>query len=165
MPYVADAPEAHPVAATPEPASGAWRWYLASSVLIAIALGIRFLAYPVITSDYTYFIKVWYADLAANSGLTAFAHPFANYAPLYLYLLKVLTYIGSSSLYSVKTLSVLFDAANAFVAYRILRYVPALEAQRGAHVCSDRTLYLADRHNEQHTLGPIRRSLHLRRTL
>ena len=79
------------------------------ALLLCVSLLIRLLSYPIVTSDYTYFVAKWFSALATSHGLTAFTYPFANYAPLYLYLLKVLTFIPVSSLISSKTLSFLFD--------------------------------------------------------
>lgn len=131
MPNDAGVIHAHAHTELQTSATYALRWYAVGGILIAVGLIVRGVVYPVITSDYTYFVKVWYDTLATHSGLTAFAHPFANYAPLYLYLLKILTYIGIPSLYSIKTLSVLFDATNAYLAYRILAFVPTLAERKG----------------------------------
>ncbi|MDB5244752.1 MAG: hypothetical protein JWN18_622 [Parcubacteria group bacterium] len=88
--------------------------------ILGISLVLRVLVYPVVVSDYTYFIKVWFSNLHDN-GLAAFAQPFADYAPLYLYLLKLLSYIPVSSLYSAKTLSFIFDVLIAVAGYFILK--------------------------------------------
>ena len=119
----------------------ATRWYVLGGLLIATALAARFASYPVITSDYTYFVKVWYETLASHAGLTAFAQPFSNYAPLYLYLLKLLTFIGGSPLYAVKTLSVFFDAINAYLAYRILSTLPALAPRKSLRFLAAAALF------------------------
>src|SRR3989338_10249148 len=88
----------------------------AGITLIAVACILRLLSYPVITSDYTYFIKPWFEALEAP-GLSAFAEPFANYAPFYLYLLKLLTFIPLPPLVLAKTLSLVFDVGIAIVFY------------------------------------------------
>src|SRR6185436_18188617 len=84
---------------------------------------------PVVVSDYTYFIKVWFETLKVH-GLTAFTQLFADYAPLYLYLLKLLTYIPVSSLYSEKTLSFLFDIAIAIGGYYVLKQASVWAGQK-----------------------------------
>ncbi len=76
--------------------------------LLCASIVLRVISYPVITSDYTYFLKEWFNALS-TPGLSAFTSPFADYAPLYLYLIKFLTLFPVSSLYSIKTLSVVFD--------------------------------------------------------
>lgn len=96
-------------------------WYTFGFLAIAVGLILRLAWYPVITSDYTYFIRVWFEQLASHSWLGAFTNPFADYAPLYLYLLKFLTFFPVSSLYSAKTLSLLFDILIAYLGYRLLK--------------------------------------------
>lgn len=96
-------------------------WYQVGFLMLALSLVIRALWYPVIVSDYTYFGKPWFDTLASNPGLTAFAHPFADYAPAYLYLIKGLTFVPVSSLTSEKTLSLAFDALVAVLGYSMLR--------------------------------------------
>ncbi|MDE1925110.1 MAG: hypothetical protein KGH79_02935 [Patescibacteria group bacterium] len=95
--------------------------YAAGAVLLLASSTVRLAAYPIVTSDYTYFLSKWFDALAANPGLSAFKMPFADYAPLYLYALKLLTFIPISSLYSIKTLSLVFDIALASVAVMLVR--------------------------------------------
>lgn len=141
MPYEASA--LLPTRTDPaSPVPSQWRWYVVGGIVIAAGIAVRVFLYPTITSDYTYFIKVWFDTLATHPGLTAFAQPFADYAPLYLYFLKVLTYIGTPSLDSVKTLSVLFDALNAFAAYRILAFVPTLKVHKGVRFVAASVLFI-----------------------
>ncbi len=92
----------------------------AAAVLVVTAVLLRISWYQIVTSDYTYFTRLWFEALQNNSGLTAFAYPFSNYAPSYLYAIKVLTVIPVSSLYSLKTLSVVGDILLAIVATKIL---------------------------------------------
>ena len=97
------------------------RWYALAFAILAITLIVRALWYPVIVSDYTYFIKPWFDEMQSHAGLTAFAYPFADYAPMYLYLLKLLSVFPFSSLISAKTLSLVFDALIAYLGYQILK--------------------------------------------
>lgn len=87
------------------------------------SLLMRLASYPVSTSDYVYFLSKWFSALQSTPGLTAFAHPFADYAPLYLYLLKGLTYLPFPALYSIKTLSFFFDEVLAALVCLIVRLV------------------------------------------
>ena len=111
-------------------------WYIVGGLLLAVSLAIRVVSYPVITSDYTYFVAKWFAALAAHAGLSSFSQPFADYAPLYLYLLKLLTFIPVSSLYSAKTLSVLFDLLLAGFACAILRWLSPERFTRARLFCA-----------------------------
>jgi Gpi18-like mannosyltransferase len=89
-------------------------------VILSASSAFRVASYPIITSDYTYFVSKWF-DALKGTGFHAFSQPFADYAPLYLYLLKLLTFVPVSSLYSAKTLSFLFDIAMAAGACLIVR--------------------------------------------
>ncbi len=94
-----------------------------SCVVIAATLALRLLWYPITTSDYTYFVRPWIETLRTHAGLTAFAQPFADYAPLYLYLLKLVGYIPINTLAAAKTLSFLFDILIAYFAVRSIKAI------------------------------------------
>jgi Gpi18-like mannosyltransferase len=75
-------------------------WYTwVGAALLALGIVLRAVSYPVISSDQQYFVAKWFTALMGG-GLSAFANPFADYAPLYLYLIKLLTFIPMTSLYS-----------------------------------------------------------------
>jgi Gpi18-like mannosyltransferase len=76
---------------------------------LALSFWIRLASLSVITTDYTFFLSKWFDALRSAPHLTAFAQPFADYAPAYLYLLKFLTLFPFYSLYSIKGLSMFFD--------------------------------------------------------
>lgn len=95
-------------------------WYWAGGCIVVATLIARVFWYDVVTSDYTYFVRVWFDELDRN-GLGAFASSFSDYAPFYLYLLNLLTVFPVPSLYSVKTLSLAFDALIAFGGYQIVK--------------------------------------------
>lgn len=102
-------------------------FYWLGAVLLAFSLAARAVSYPVITSDYTYFLSKWFETLQTHQGLTAFSTPFSDYAPLYLYFIKLLTFIPVSSLYSIKTLSVVFDVLLAWIASVIIKKTAPVE--------------------------------------
>lgn len=89
--------------------------------LLLLATAIRVWSFPVVTSDYTYFVAKWFLALKENPGLTAFLHPFADYTPAYLYVIKILTWVPLPSLYSVKIFTLLCDLAIAYTVYVLLR--------------------------------------------
>jgi Gpi18-like mannosyltransferase len=95
--------------------------YALGVCVLVISLSLRVSWYPVATSDYIYFVKVWFSTLMTHPGLSAFAQPFSDYAPLYLYLLKLLTFIPLDSLFLAKSLSFLFDIAIAALAVLLAR--------------------------------------------
>lgn len=96
-------------------------FYWLGSLLLVLSIAARVISYPVVTSDYTYFLSKWFDTLQAHSGLSAFSTPFSDYAPLYLYFVKLLTFLPVSSLYSIKTLSVSFDVLIAWIAVAIVK--------------------------------------------
>ena len=89
------------------------RYYGAAIGLLIISAIVRILVSPTVVSDYTYFTAKWFDTLASHPWLTAFQYPFSDYAPLYLYGIKLLTFLPLSSLYSIKLLSILGDIAIA----------------------------------------------------
>ncbi len=97
-------------------------YWVAGSLLLLVSLVVRALSYSVQTSDYIYYVSKWCTMLKSTPGLTAFLHPFSDYAPLYLYLLKPLAFVPVSTLYSTKTVSVLFEILAAAIAVRLLRH-------------------------------------------
>lgn len=90
----------------------AWIWG-ASFLVLVLSIIARVLVYDTVTSDYTYFLSQWFEMLRTHPGLTAFQWPFSDYSPGYLYLIKFVTYLPLSSLYSIKTISVICDAIIA----------------------------------------------------
>jgi Gpi18-like mannosyltransferase len=95
--------------------------FVLGAILLIGSLAARIAIYPTIVSDYTYFVAKWFAALQSSPGLSAFRIPFSDYPPLYLYLIKLLTFIPVSSLYSVKTLSLGADIAITIAIILILR--------------------------------------------
>jgi Gpi18-like mannosyltransferase len=101
--------------------------YWIGGILLAVSLAVRLAAYHIVTSDYTYFVAKWFTQLQIHPWLSAFQQPFADYAPLYLYMLKILTFIPVNSLYSEKTLSFLFDILVAYGAYLLVKYTAPIK--------------------------------------
>ncbi|HET8839895.1 MAG TPA: hypothetical protein VFN35_00450 [Ktedonobacteraceae bacterium] len=90
-------------------------------LLFVAAAGLRFLLYPIQTTDYQEFFWPWYNFLQVHGGFTALKYSFSNYNLPYLYLLALATYLPLPGLIAIKTISILFDGLLAFFAYRILR--------------------------------------------
>ncbi len=93
----------------------AWGW-----ILLALSVIARLFAYPIISGDYTASISHWMNALG-SPGLSAFKTPFSDYAPLYLYFLKFLTVLPIYELFTVKTLSLVFDIALGLMAVAIVK--------------------------------------------
>ncbi len=97
--------------------------YILGACLVILTFVIRAWWYPFPTSDYTYFVKPWFDALATHPALTAFAQPFSDYSPAYLYLLKLLTFLPRSidTIMLVKLLSFVFDVIIAAFAVLFAR--------------------------------------------
>jgi len=106
------------------------RYYVGGTLLLAASLAVRYAALPIVIADYNA-LSNWFLALQSHPALSAFAAPFSDYAPLYLYFLKLLTFVPVRSLYSIKALSTLFDVLMAAGVYAILKIVtPLSRAQR-----------------------------------
>jgi Gpi18-like mannosyltransferase len=72
--------------------------------------------------DISGFIIPWY-DTLAEKGFSAFAQPFSNYTPPYLYLLWLITATQAllPKAVAIKLLSIVFDIGNALMIYKILK--------------------------------------------
>ena len=72
--------------------------------------------------DISDFIIPWYNTLA-EKGFSAFAQPFSNYTPPYLYLLWLITATQAflPKAVAIKLLSIVFDIGNALMIYKILK--------------------------------------------
>ncbi len=85
------------------------------------------------TPDYTQFLQYWYRHLADQGLAQAFAAPFGNYSPPYLYLLGLLTFTEPflAPLDAIKTLSLAGNAWLAFAVFRLLSTAKAGQEERG----------------------------------
>lgn len=92
-------------------------------IILAASLIVRLIVYPVISGDYIASISHWMSALH-SPGLSAFKTQFSDYAPLYLYFLKILTLIPIYELFTIKTLSVAFDIILGLVTVAILKKDP-----------------------------------------
>src|SRR4051812_26729313 len=88
---------------------------------IGLAFILRLFLFPFVSDDMTRFLYPWFAYLQNHAGLSAFAAPFSNYPPLYLYALKLLALLPMPALVSIKLLSFLGDIALASGFYIILK--------------------------------------------
>jgi Gpi18-like mannosyltransferase len=89
-----------------------WRDTAARLVGVAVALvAVYALFWPAIPGDMETFLEPWLDTILANGRIGAFAEPFSNYTPPYLYLLSLFSLlVGLLSKYSVIKLLALFGA-------------------------------------------------------
>jgi Gpi18-like mannosyltransferase len=95
------------------------------TLLLVIAVVVRFLVRDFISTDYTYFTSRWYKFIQVSGDLLALRLPFSNYTTLYLYLLSIANVVlpFTYPLHAIKLISVIFDFLCAFSAYKIIETV------------------------------------------
>lgn len=100
------------------------RKMLVIAVVVLAAIAVRLVLFSYQSGDYVAYFARWYDYIAGHGGFAALKANFANYNEPYLYLLATLTYLPVPALAGIKAMSVIFDFALAFFAYRIvnLRY-------------------------------------------
>jgi len=85
-----------------------------------LALGIRYFLLPFESYDYKHFLLPWFEQLKGFGGLPGLKYDIGNYAPPYLTILALLTYLPVGSIYSIKFVSILFDFVSAVAAAKIV---------------------------------------------
>src|SRR5438128_4742691 len=98
-----------PVAAVErEPQEERRRARLQFAAIVALALFGRVVCWTRRPPDMGIFLEPWFAHIVHYGPLGAFAHPFSNYEPAYLYLLALVSLAHSvlAPIYLIKLLSV-----------------------------------------------------------
>ncbi len=99
-----------------------------AAAILAAALNLWAICWATVPRDFDLFLGPWYAHIADEGPLRAFAHPFSNYTPLYLYLLALASLAGEwlSPLNVVKALSL---AGTGFLALALADLLKASGAK------------------------------------
>jgi len=120
-----NAPEVH--RAQPAPFRLSWPVQLAG--IAALAVYLHSLMWWTEPRDMALFQRPWLQHIVHYGPIGAFAHPFSNYTPAYLYLLAVASLFHGSmeAMYLVKLLSV---AGTAFAALAVADLVKAMNGDR-----------------------------------
>ncbi len=108
------------------------RWQMVGILLVG---GIAAWVPPFVTvvpHDYLEFLLPWYQHIRAAGQLGAFAHPFSNYTPPYLYLVAISTLPDLPPLFAIKLLSTLGSLWTAYATYRLLTVARAPQAFEGS---------------------------------
>ena len=102
-------------------------WPLKLAPAILGALGLYLLCWPIVPPDMTLFLYPWYDHILQRGPVGAFAQPFSNYTPPYLYLLALasLAHDVLSPLHVIKLLSVAGIALLALAAADLLKALGA----------------------------------------
>src|SRR5215217_6607270 len=86
-----------------------------------LALALRLSLFDVESRDYQWIFSHWYDFIVSNGGFSALEYKFGDYAPPYLYLLTLATYLPLPKLYAIKLISISFDFLLAFFVLLIVR--------------------------------------------
>lgn len=91
-------------------------WPIQLAAIAALAIYLHSLMWWTEPRDMSLFLRPWFEHIVRYGPVGAFAHPFSNYTPAYLYLLAVASLFHSSveAMYLVKLLSVFGTAFAAF---------------------------------------------------
>src|SRR6476646_11727164 len=90
-------------------------------VTLVIAAAMHFALWPLIGEDLGAYLVPWWRHIVETGPIAAFATPFSNYNPLYLYLLAAATPAGQwiAPVDAIKLLSLAGTAALAAALYRL----------------------------------------------
>lgn len=104
-------------------------WPLQLGAIVALALYAHSLMWWTEPRDMNLFQRPWFEHIVQYGPIGAFAHPFSNYTPAYLYLLAAASMFHGSmaAMYLVKILSV---AGTAFAALAVAELIDATGGQR-----------------------------------
>ena len=104
--------------AVPEPQGARLSWNVALTAILALSLYLHSLCWWTEPRDMPLFQGPWFEHLVRYGPVGAFAHPFSNYTPVYLYLMAFASVFHElmSPLYLIKSLSV---AGTAFAALAV----------------------------------------------
>ncbi len=103
-----------------------WKKKFPLWVYLLLALGLitygKLSLIPFESSDYYLFLDPWCSTIVKNGYMKAFREKFANYSPLYLYYLVLVSKLFHSSLWliPIKALSIAFDFVVAYFGYKII---------------------------------------------
>lgn len=117
-------PAAHRLRAPLRARLRAHRWSDTAFLLVGLALSValRFSLRLFPSGDYLFWTQHWYADIR-EQGFAVFRSGFTNYAPLYLYLLYVVSELFPSlpDVVAIKLPSLVFDYVCALFVYKVVR--------------------------------------------
>ena len=108
------------------------RWRVILILLIGAAAAWSLPFFLNVPADYRDFVLPWYQHIVAYGPIGAFAHPFSNYTPPYLYLLALTTFLGGPPALVIKTLSAISAAWAAYALHRLLSELDFPRAVEGS---------------------------------
>ena len=83
-------------------------------LLLVLGIFLKLSILPIRAGDYVGFIQPWIEFIKTHGYFSSLKYGFYDYTPSYIYILIAITKIGLNPLYSVKTVSILFEYLAAF---------------------------------------------------
>lgn len=96
-------------------------WWIAFALAVFALHAVPFFQYA--PSDFDAYVQHWYRHIIAEGRIGAFATPFSNYTPPYLYLLSATTLLHGTmaTLYQIKLLSLAGALWTVFASWRLFK--------------------------------------------
>ncbi len=92
-------------------------------VITVASFILRYLNFGFESADYQYFLVKWYDQIDAAGGLAGIGQVYGNYAPTYMYLMAIMTYLPVSPLVAIKLFSIVFDYLLAVYVALLVRHL------------------------------------------
>ena len=104
------------------------RWPIQVALVAAIATYLHAICWMTIPPDMTLFLFPWYEHIVASGRAAAFAQPFSNYTPPYLYLLSAAS-LANGLLAPLHVIKLLSLAGTGFLAFAVADLLKALNVE------------------------------------
>jgi Gpi18-like mannosyltransferase len=88
--------------------------------VVAAALALRLTLVPMESGDLNGFVRPWWDEIKTHGHFAALKGGFSNYAPGYLYLLALVSYLPVKALWGIKAISVAFDGVLAVAFFNVV---------------------------------------------
>jgi len=88
--------------------------------VMAAALALRLTLVPIESGDLSGFVRPWWIEIKTHGHFAALKGGFSNYAPGYLYLLALVSYLPVKALWGIKAISVAFDGVLAMAFFSVV---------------------------------------------
>ena len=103
------------------PLWNAERWPIVCILMLGVVAAWMPPFFAIVPHDYLEFLLPWYEHVRQAGVVGAFAHPFSNYTPPYLYLLAGSTLLGLPPLVAIKLLSTLGALWASFAIHNLVK--------------------------------------------
>jgi Gpi18-like mannosyltransferase len=106
-----------------DPPRQRWLQPLAAAAIAVLSLWLHLIAWPTLAPDMVEYVIPWYRHIAETGPIAAFATPFSNYTPAYLYLLAIASFADPwlEPITIIKLVSVAGTACVALAVHALLK--------------------------------------------